>query len=129
MGTNQFSDGRDATVTRREGPESMQYYEQLEPTASPRKDERWGPETYRYEDHPLHLMVYITVVLSYVQRYSELKVLYKRQELLKHPLVASFIHQKWNLFRRWIYYPNVVFYTLLMLLLTIYMFLRFDCKP
>ena len=57
MGTNQFSDGRDATVTRREGPESMQYYEQLEPTASPRKDERWGPEVYRYEDHPLHLMV------------------------------------------------------------------------
>ena len=35
----------------------MQHYEYAEPTALPRQDERWGPETYNYEDHPLHLMV------------------------------------------------------------------------
>lgn len=58
-----------------------------------------------------------------------MQVLHKRQELLKHRLVASFIHHKWNLFGRWVYYPNVALYTFLMLLLTAYIYLRFDCKP
>ena len=53
---------------------------------------------------------------------------YKRLELLKHNLVASFIHYKWNLFGRYIYYPNIIIYILLMLMLTAYMYLRFDCE-
>lgn len=56
------------------------------------------------------------------------QVLHKRQELLKHPLVASFIHHKWNLFGRWVYYPNIALYAFLMLMLTAYIYLRFDCK-
>ena len=57
-----------------------------------------------------------------------LQVYHKRQDLLKHPLVASFIHFKWNLFGKYVYYPNIIVYTLLMLMLTIYMFLQFNCE-
>ncbi|CAI8040068.1 Transient receptor potential cation channel subfamily A member 1 homolog [Geodia barretti] len=90
--------------------EMMVHFQHHEPTATPREPHRaWGPKRYHYHNHPLHLMV-----------------LYKRQELLKHPLVASFIHHKWNIFGRWVYYPNVALYTLLMLLLTAYIYLRFD---
>lgn len=56
------------------------------------------------------------------------QVRHKRLELLKHPLVASFIHHKWNLFGRWFYYPNIFLYTFLMSMLTAYIYLRFDCE-
>ena len=34
-----------------------EYLDHIEPTASPRVADRWGPATFHYQDHALHLMV------------------------------------------------------------------------
>ena len=34
-----------------------EYLDHIEPTASPRVADRWGPKTFHYQDHALHLMV------------------------------------------------------------------------
>ena len=42
---------------------TMSRFPLSEPTATPRNSEAWGPKSYSYQNHPLHLMAsqYITV--------------------------------------------------------------------
>jgi transient receptor potential cation channel subfamily A protein 1 len=111
--TNQHATIKPTTtgaLKREKITDKMVPFQHHEPTALTREvNEAWGPREYHYQNHPLHLMVR-----------------HKRLELLKHPLVASFIHHKWNLFGRWFYYPNIFLYTFLMAMLTAYIYLRFD---
>ena len=58
--------------------------------------------------------------------FTTTKVISKRDQLLKHHLVKSFIQRKWIRFGAPVFYSNIVIYGLLMVLLTVYMHIHLD---
>lgn len=58
--------------------------------------------------------------------YLHVQVEHRREQLLSHPVVKTFIRRKWYCLGAGIFYFNVLMYATLMSLLTAYMYLHFD---
>jgi len=68
------------------------------------------------------------IELSFPSRFGCVQVAHKREKLLGHPLVTSFIKQRWKIAGRPVYYLNIFIYVILLTLFIAYVYLRFDCK-